>query len=295
MLSEASAPPLILAVDGTGMLVRCHRAAQKTGPLTADDGTPTGTLMMFISSLAKKLRIIQPDYAVVAWDGPDARQWRRELYPPYKANRPDYWPDSPDLRLAQEFCRSASIRQLTVPGFEADDILAAVHRLAVGGASVVVVSDDQDLLQLLEDDRTFVTGLAFDKVLAKADVEHEWRVPPWWLPALRALSGDASDNIPGLPGIGAARAAQILRAADFEWPPPVLSPDDKDKVTTWRKVMELLEPPKRPEHVDAAGMDYFRLPGHAEWHREDPGAVRIFLGKYQLSRLAERLSDGRLW
>jgi 5'-3' exonuclease len=254
--------------------------------------------MMFIGSLAKKLRTVVPEYVVVTWDGPHARQWRQELYPPYKANRPDYWEDSPDLRLAQEFCRSASIRQLTVPGFEADDLLAAVQRHVVSsvpGAVLVIVSDDHDLLQLTDDDSTIVTGLSFDQVLTASDVETEWGVPPWWLPALRAMAGDESDNIPGLPGIGPARAAQVLRRDDFAWPPPWLSAHDKQQVTTWRAVMELIEPPKRPEHEDHAGMDFFRLHGRAEWHREDTAQVLRFLGKYQLSRLAGRLSDGRLW
>ncbi len=288
----------VLAIDGTGMLVRCARAAAKTGPLTADDGTPTGTLMMFIGSLAKKLRAVAPGYAVVAWDGPHARRWRQALYPGYKLNRPDYWADSPDLRLAQEFCRSASIRQLTLPGFEADDLLAAVQRHVVAtlpGASLVIVSDDCDLLQLTYDDSTMVTGLSFDQVLTGADVENEWGVPPWWLPALRALAGDDSDNIPGLHGIGPARAAQILRRDEFTWPPQWLTEQEKQQVSVWRQIMELIEPPELPEREEHAGMDFFRLHGHAEWNREDPSGVLRFLGKYQLSRLSQRLSDGRLW
>lgn len=288
----------VLAVDGTGMLVRCHRAAGNATPLTAADGTPTGTLMMFIGSLSKKLRLLQPDYAVIAWDGPHARQWRQELYPPYKANRPDYWEDSPDLRLVQEFCRSASIRQLTVPGFEADDLLASVQRWAaehLPDTAVTIVSDDHDLLQLTAEDSVTVTGLSFDQVLTAADVEADWGVPPWWLPALRAMAGDESDNIPGLPGVGPLRAASFLRDNDFAWPPYWLAERDQQQVITWRKVMELIIPPQRPEHEDHAGTDFFRLPGQAEWHRDDPGQVLLFLRKYQLSRLAGRLSDGRLW
>lgn len=288
----------VLAVDGTGMLVRCHRAAHNASVLTAADGTPTGTLMMFIGSLAKKLAMIQPDYAVITWDGPKAREWRRELYPGYKANRPDYWEDSPDLILVQEFCRIARLRQLTVPGFEADDLLGAVARhvtAVMPQAYLVIVSDDRDLLQLTDDESVIVTGLSFDQVLTAADVEAEWGVPPWWLPALRALAGDESDNIPGLPGIGRHRAGHLLREADFAWPPPWLGEQDKHQVSVWRQVMELIEPPRRPEHEDHAGADFFRLYGHAEWHRDDPDQVLHFLRKYQLSRLAGRLSDGRLW
>jgi 5'-3' exonuclease len=291
-----------MAVDGTGLLVRCNRAAARTGkPLTADDGTPTGTLMMFIGSLARKLREIRPDYLVIAWDGPHSRLWRQKICPEYKANRPDQWDGSPGFRLVSEFCQAASILQLTVPGFEADDVLASVQRRiaeTAPAAWLTIVSDDADLLQLLGDEMTAVRGLSFDEPLTGPDVERIYGVLPWWLPAARALAGDASDNIPGLPGVGPFIAAQWIRDGGLVWPlPEHLLPDPawRAQVEAWRSVMELIRPPHRPEDEPAVGMKYFDLSERGEWHCEDPDPVRIFLEKYQLRQLSERLLHGRLW
>lgn len=293
--------PLVLAVDGTGMLVRCSRAARRAARLTADDGTPTGTLLMFVGSLAKKLRTVRPAYVVVAWDGPGARHWRQGLYPGYKANRASQWDDSPDLRLAMAFCTAASVRQLMVPGFEADDVLAAVQRhvaSAMPGAYLMVHSDDADLFQLLGDEMTVVTCLGSDACITAMDVNAGWMVPPWWLACARALAGDESDNIPGLPGIGRQRAVQMIARGSWQWPlPPDVLPGEEERalVGTWRDIMELIAPAHRPEGEAAAGEGYFAIEGNAEWTRPDTDAVRAFFAKYQLASLSQKLSNERLW
>ena len=299
--ATADPGPLVLAVDGTGLLVRCSRAAQRAARLTADDGTPTGTLLMFIGSLAKKLRTVRPGYAVVAWDGPEARHWRQGMYPGYKANRAGQWNGSPDLRLAMEFCASASVRQLMVPGFEADDLLAAVQRhvaVRMPSARLMVHSDDTDLLQLLGDEMTVVTCLTSDAILTATDVSAGWMVPPWWLAGARALAGDESDNIPGLPGVGPHRAVQMLASGSWRWPlPPEVLPgeDERALVAAWRDIMELVAPPYRPEGEAAAGEAYFAIEGKAGWTRPDTDEVRAFFAKYQLSSLSRKLSSGGLW
>lgn len=301
--AEATPGPLVLAVDGTGLLVRCARAGARMG-LCTSGGVPTGTLVAFIGALARKLRVTRPDYAVIAWDGPDARAWRQEIYPGYKMNRGEEWHGSPGMELAGEFCRAAGIRQLQVPGFEADDLLASVQReitAAMADASLMIASDDHDLLQLLGDQMTSVTGFSFDAIITAVDVELEWGVSPWWLPCARALCGDPSDNIPGLPGVGTGRAAAMLRQAEWTWPPPErLIPGDgwRRQVIAWKEVMDLVSPPRLPEDHLPEGAEYekyFALPGKAEWHPEDPGALRVFFRKYELSALSERFLKGRLW
>jgi 5'-3' exonuclease len=292
----------VLAVDGTGMLVRCHKAAQRTGqPLTAADGTPTGTLMMFIGSLAKKLRVLQPAYAVITWDGPHARIWRQDLYPGYKANRNPQHEASPEQRLAVEFCHAAGLRQLAVPGYEADDLLAAVQRWVIASmpdALLDICTDDADLLQLLFHPTTAVTGLSFDAIRLAEDVQAEWGIHPRYLPCVRALAGDQSDNIPGLPGIGIQRAARMIRDCGYEWPLPdwmLPGAEQRRLVGVWRDVMELAEPPHKPEDEHNVGMDFFALSGRAEWNREPREELFTFLAKYQLSRLSERALNGKLW
>lgn len=293
----------VLAVDGTGLLVRCSRAAQRNARLTAADGTPTATLLFFIAALAKQLRTVRPAYAIVTWDGPDARRWRRELYPGYKANRPLSLRGAKDtdLALAMEFCTASSIRQLMIPGFEADDLLAAVQRQVVAeapGAYLMVHSDDADLLQLLGDEMTVVTCLGSGAYMTAMDVQAGWMVPPWWLACARALAGDESDNIPGLPGVGPQRAVQMLARGSWRWPlPEDVLPGEEERalVAAWRDIMELVAPSRRPEDDPAAGADYFTVEGRAEWTRPDNDAVRSFFGKYQLASLSGKLANGRLW
>jgi 5'-3' exonuclease len=303
-IPEPQPGPLVLAIDGTGLLVRCHRSMGASG-LTTSGGVPTGTLVGFIGSLAKKLRMHQPDYAVVAWDGPGSRCWRRKIYPDYKANRPDQWDDSPELRRCTEFCTAAGIRQVMVPGFEADDLLASIWRTEDPDLPpphfTRIVSDDADLLQLLDDSRTSVTGLSYEEVVLREDVESTWGVPPCWLARVRALSGDESDNIPGLPGIGPVKAARMLQSAMGRWPLPesiLADPEQRRLAAAWAEVTDLVHAAHRAEHepmVKAAQPDYFFLTGKAEWHREGSDSLRDFLSKYELSVLSERLSKGRLW
>lgn len=297
--ARTSFGPAVLAVDGTGLLVRCSRAARRTAPMSAADGTPTGALLMFISSLAKNLRVIRPHHVLVAWDGPGARAWRQDLYPGYKASRPAQDGDGAELRLARDFCAAASLRQLTVPGFEADDLLAAVQReLAMhrNDYRLVVHSDDSDLLQLLADEMTVITGSNSGAYLTATDVLSGWRVPPWWLAPLRALAGDDSDGIPGLPMIGPQRAAHLLASAGWRWPLPAEAlpdPGQRAQVAIWRDIMELIEPPRRPE--DETGEGYFSVDFRSEWTRPDNDVVRDFFSTFQLASLSERLSNGRLW
>lgn len=298
VLGDARWAPAVVAIDGTGLLVRCERAARRNG-LHTSDGIPTGALVAFAGAVARKLRVSRPSYAVIAWDGADSRAWRRELWPSYKANRPAQWEDSHGLQQAMEFCAAAGISQVTVPGFEADDVLAAVQRSVtreMPDAVLDVCTEDKDLLQLTGDAMTVVTAFSSDAQVTDKAVRRDWGVPPWWLPCLRALAGDPSDNIPGLKNIGTWRAAVMLRNSGFMWPlPEHLLPgeEDRDNVLKWRAVMELVAPPRFPE--DYSGTDVFKLSGRAEWHREVSDSLLDFFGKYELSSLSERLRTGRLW
>lgn len=291
---EPSRQPVVLAVDGTGLMVRCSHAGKLRG-LSTSSGIPTASLLMFISSLARKIRITRPSYVVIAWDGPHARIWRQELYPGYKAHRPEANSGREQGR-AIEFCSAAGMCQRMVPGFEADDILAAVQRAfyrELPDHCLVIASDDFDMLQLAADG-TVITGLRDDTLITHEDV---WGVKPWHLARVRALAGDSSDNIPGLPGVGVVKAVRMLREGGYAWPLPehvLADAADRAQVAVWREIIDLIDPPRRPE--EAVGMDHFSLKTHARW--EPPGSdgkVRDLLVKYELSGLTARLDKGRLW
>lgn len=289
---EPMARGLLLAVDGTGLLVRCSRATRRRG-LDA-----VGTLAMFAGSIARKLRVTRPSHVVVAWDGVGASGWRRRLWPPYKEDRPGYLDLGEEIILGREFCAAAGMHQLWLGGFEADDILAAITRSAVvelPGHQVLLASDDDDMLQLLGA-QVSLTGLTEDSVTTANDVMDRWGVAPRDLPKLRALAGDASDNIPGLPGIGPKRAARLVRKWDGQWPPPIEAlpdPAQRETVVLWADIMDLANPPHNPEGF--LGVDRLPLGEQARWDPVAAGNVRELLDRYGMDRIAARLEKGVLW
>lgn len=291
--------PTVLAVDATGLLVRCSRAGARRG-LHTRNGTPTGTLLMFISSLSRKVRAVRPDYLIAAWDGDGALGWRRSLYPGYKANRAVPAFAGTEMLQAMEFCDAAGICSAMVSSFEADDILAAVQRLfrrQMPTGTLLLCSDDLDMLQLA-DSRTLVTGLTRDNGITAADVEQSWGIRPSGLSWVRALAGDKSDNIPGIRGVGPAKAVRMIRDGGDRWPLPehLLPPGGaglRELVSCWKEIMDLAIPMRSP--VGAAGMDHFGLLHQSRWEPETEGKVLEMLGRYELSDLAERLRKGRFW
>jgi len=297
--------PRLLAVDGTGLMVRCSRAARTRGSLSAPDGTPTAALTMFAGSLARKLRHVRPSHLVICWDGLQAGQWRRELWPGYKAGRDTAWRAfGPEMTQMTGFCAAAGMRQLIMTGFEADDLLASVCR-APGDLPVLLWTDDADLQQMLDDyspdDRH--PAVALDTMdrdegapITEAMTERFWGIHPSWLPEVRALAGDVSDGIPGLPRIGPKRAVRMIREGGMTWPLPetVLSdPEHRRLAGIWRDIMELLVPILTPERE--AGLDLSCLAGEAGWDPQSAGNVRELLDRYGMSRIAERLEKGELW
>jgi DNA polymerase-1 len=288
----------LMAVDGTGLFVRCARAGARTG-MTAPDGTPTGALTLFASSLAGLVREAQPQYLVIAWDGGNGTAWRREIVPDYKGNRltREYPPrDTREFDAVREFCNAAQVTQWCLDDFEGDDLLAAACRLSwrdLPDVSVLLCSDDRDVLQLTEPGRVYVRTLGKDG--AHVDVQAvvtEWGVYPENLPSLRALAGDASDGIPGLPGVGPVRALAMLRRANFNWPLPeeiLADPGQQKQARAWRDVMTLHGAPKVPEDHDVTGMLDIRK---TTWTR---GNIMPVLERYGMRKMAERWSQGTFW
>lgn len=285
-----------MAVDGTGLLVRCSNAAARTG-LAAPDGTPTGALTLFANSLSSMTRQYRPTHLVVAWDGAGGREWRRKIVPEYKAGRHAF----PDKRPAEsvqagEFLDAAGIAQWHMDGFEADDLLACACRSAyrhLRELDVLVCSDDKDALQLAEAGRVYVRGLGRDaRVWDAGLVQIEWGVDPQRLPMLRALAGDPSDGIPGLPGVGPARALMMLSRAKFAWPlPEKVLPDPAlySQALAWHDVMTLNGAPEFPEEHDATGILDIR---ETAW---SPGNILPVLEKYGMRKMAERWHQGTFW
>lgn len=282
--------PCFLAVDGTGLLVRCCRAP-RSRDLFASDGTPTGALMMFIASLSRTVKITRPTHLLVAWDGASCLEWRREIYPPYKRGSRGFDIDGPEAAQAVGFLATAGIPQCRIAGFEADDVLAAVVRACPPGLPFVLASEDADLLQLAggPDRRVFRGYVLWDSI----DVLREWGVTHSRLTMLRALAGDRSDGIAGVPQVGPKRAMRMLTAAGFSWPALLDSLGAESRMTAEAcyRVMDLIDPERRPEESPLFGNDVI----NCAWNPPDHAKVLPLLERYELSAIAERSRTGNLW
>jgi DNA polymerase-1 len=159
--------------------------------------------------LAKVIREERPDAVAVVFDPPGG-SFRDEIYPEYKANR-DAQPEdlSAQFPVARDLVEAHGIPVLEVAGFEADDVIATLVRNAPRDAEVSIVSTDKDLMQLV-DERVSLLDTMKGTRIGPAEVEARFGVEPERLLDARALAGDASDNIPGVRGIGEKGAARLI-------------------------------------------------------------------------------------
>lgn len=203
----------IIVIDGNSLLYRAFYALPN---LTTSDGRPTGAVYGLSMMLLRLLDEEKPDYCVVAFDAPGPT-FRHEAYAEYKATRikaPD------ELRqqapLARRVCHALGIPILEVPGVEADDIVGTVARRAEErGLDVLIVTGDLDALQLVTDRVHVLTtrrGITETVRYDRAAVKERYGLEPWQIPHLKALAGDKSDNIPGVPGVGEKTAVKLLQA-----------------------------------------------------------------------------------
>lgn len=205
----------ILLVDGNALL---HRGYHALPNLTNRDGVPTGGAFGFTRLLLAALKIIKPEYVAVAFDsrGPT---FRHNEYEHYKANRVK-GPDDlyAQLPLAQEIVRGLNIPVYAVPGFEADDIIGTLAVAATDQkVSTRILTGDMDLIQLVND-QVFLfaptKGISEPTVYTPETAEAKYQFPPSKMVFYKALAGDSSDNIPGVPGVGAVTATKIVQQFD---------------------------------------------------------------------------------
>jgi DNA polymerase-1 len=206
----------LLLVDGHYYLYRSFFAIRG---LKNSREEPTNAIYGFVKALRKMLADLKPDRSAVVWDaGLPAR--RVELQPAYKQNRSSM-PD--DLRPQEEWLQKnislLGTQSVELPNTEADDLIASYAIAARNaGAEVVIATNDKDILQLVDDNihiystnKTDIKEGGF-ALLGAAEVAEKWGVPAARIADVLALTGDSSDNIPGVPGIGGKTAVQLVTA-----------------------------------------------------------------------------------
>lgn len=197
-------------VDALNLLFRAYYAIR---PMANPKGEPTNALFGFIRSIHKLIKDFAPQYLVICFDGPDNKIARQEIYADYKSHRKGMPEDLvPQLERALQFCKLANLPYLCPPNVEADDTMGSIAKWAeAAGSCAYICTSDKDLCQLVSD-RIFVVNLHKDNLLIdRKGVEETWGVAPEQMVDLLALTGDASDHIPGLEGIGPKTAVQLLQ------------------------------------------------------------------------------------
>jgi DNA polymerase-1 len=203
-------PKTLFLIDGHSQMFRAYHA-MRPGSMTSPTGEPTWATQVFLSMLLKLLKEQKPDYLAMAIDGPRQELKRTEFYPDYKANRP---PTPEDFRTQEQrilqIIEALGLPILRVQGYEADDILAtAVETLASEEIRVVLVSRDKDLDQLVTSNAVLYDPMK-DETLDAETIEAKKGYRPEQAVEVQALTGDTSDNIPGVPGVGPKTAVKLI-------------------------------------------------------------------------------------
>jgi DNA polymerase-1 len=203
-----SSRPVVYLLDAHYQIFRAYHSVPD---LRAPDGSPVGALRGYAATLIKFLRERSPTHVAVAFDHA-LTSFRNELYPAYKAGRTEAPEDlEPQFALCAEVTRALGIPLFELEDFEADDVIATLTRqLVEDGADVMIVTCDKDLGALVSN-RVWLLDLATGERSGPEEIEARMGVPPELVADYLALVGDATDNIPGVRGIGARTASILLR------------------------------------------------------------------------------------
>ncbi len=209
-------PPTLYLIDGHALAYRSYFALSAGDPdrWKTSSGEPTGGIYGFASVLLRILENDKPDYLAVAFDV--GKTFRHEMYPEYKGTRAKM-PDDlrPQIDRIRQMVDIFNLPRLEMEGFEADDVLGSVARVASEeGLGVKIITGDRDLLQLV-DERVIVNlpgrSMSDARDYYPADVVIKLGVRPDQVVDMKALMGDKSDNIPGVYGIGEKTAQNLLK------------------------------------------------------------------------------------
>ena len=207
----------ITIIDGKSVFYRGYYAM---GHLSLPDGTPTGGVYGFASMLIEIIEKLQPEYIAVAWDKSKTNiRSRRAIYADYKANRkpapPDFYAQIPFL---MELLEAFHIPLYEFDDYEADDIIGTLARKAqAAGIRAEIISGDLDMLQIVDEHiKMYQLKRGFSDVAEFniPDVEEKYGLRKDQFLDLKAIKGDSSDNIPGVPGIGEKGAVKLLQEYD---------------------------------------------------------------------------------
>ena len=309
---DADAPPLpdlprantqdgpairLYLVDGSGFIFRAFHALP---PLTRKtDGLPIGAVSGFCNMIWKLLVDMKtsaeaPTHLAVIFDHSE-QTFRNKLYDQYKAHRPPPPEDLiPQFPLVREATKAFGVPCIELPGYEADDLIAAYAcKVRDLGGEVVIVSSDKDLMQLVGERVTMLDTMKNVRIGIE-QVAEKFGVTPDKVVDVQALCGDSVDNVPGAPGIGIKTASALIneygdldtllaRASEIKQDKRRQTLIDfADQIRLSRQLVQLDCDTPLPEPVDALAVD-----------DPDPAELAAFLEKMEFRTLAKRIGDGK--
>ncbi len=231
----------VFLIDGSGYIFRAFHALP---PLTRpSDGLPVGAVHGFCAMLwkliAEQAKTERPTHIAVIFDA-SRETFRNAIYPDYKAHRPpapeELIPQFPLIRDAVKAFNVACIEQ---DGYEADDLIATYAKQAVAhGGDVTIVSSDKDLMQLVQPGVGMLDTMK-GKRIGREEVMEKFGVAPDRVVDVQSLAGDATDNVPGVPGIGIKTAADLIK-------------DYGDLDTLLARAGEIKQPKRREKLIEFA-------------------------------------------
>lgn len=286
-MTEETKKPRLFLVDGSNYVYRAFYAIRE---LSNSKGFPTNAIYGFTNMLIKLCRDYSPDYIAVVFDskGPT---FRHDVYEDYKANR-KAMPDElmPQIPYIKDIVRGFSIPVIEEEGMEADDIIGTIaEKYAPGDVETIIVSGDKDMMQLVSDKVRMIDTMK-DQTYDAEGVREKFGVGPEKVVEILGLAGDASDNIPGVPGIGEKTAQKLI--TEYGTIEHVLENADKVRNARVRKNLQEYAEQARLSKVLATiktdiemdfDLDNFRL------EEPDAEALKELFKEFEFSSLLQSL------
>ncbi|WP_372839197.1 DNA polymerase I [Phaeovulum sp.] len=281
-------------IDGSAFIFRAYHALPQL--TRKSDGLPIGAVAGFANMIYRYIEDAKgsdaPTHAAVIFDH-SAKTFRNEIYPAYKANRPDLPEDlRPQFPLTREATRAFNLACIELANYEADDIIATLARQArEAGGRCTIISSDKDLMQLVGDGVEMLDAMKGLRI-GPDQVAEKFGVGPDRVVDVQALAGDAIDNIPGAPGIGIKTAALLIN-------------EYGDLETLLARAGEITQPKRRAALIDNAeqirlSMRLVTLDAQTpldftleslEVREPDPETLMRFLRDMEFNTLSRRVAD----
>ena len=208
----------VLLIDGNSIMNRAFYGIMGNKMLTTSDGRYTNAVYGFLTIMFKNMEEVQPQYMVIAFDSKTAVNTRKQMYEGYKKSRHGMPNElAEQMPLIKEILSAMNIKVVEHAEYEGDDILGSFAKnFARNGKDVYILSGDRDLFQLIEDNITVriprtKMGKTETEIYNKEKVEEEYGLEPIDLIELKALMGDSSDEIPGVPKVGPKTGTNLIK------------------------------------------------------------------------------------